>query len=91
MWRALTHARQVVAELERLYDATAPASFPDRLIETPEVLGLLKINRQSLRLWIKAGRFPEPLPRASSKSKQHWRGSEVDLFVKGEWKPRPKG
>lgn len=90
VWRALTLARHAVAELERVYDAMAPAGFSDRLIETPEVLALLNINRQSLRLWIKAGRFPAPLPRASTKSKQHWRWSDVEAYVTGKWMPRPK-
>ena len=90
MWRALTHARQVVADLEQVWDAMASAAFSDRLIGSHEVHERSGFKRATLRAQIAAGKFPAPIERTSAKSRRRWRESEVDAYVKGEWKPRPK-
>jgi predicted DNA-binding transcriptional regulator AlpA len=62
-----------------------------RLVTRAEVLAMTRVSKDTIRAWIKAGRFPAPVRPGGGKGKKSlWDRAAVEKALVGSWVFRPK-
>jgi predicted DNA-binding transcriptional regulator AlpA len=67
--------------------AAAAAKLP-QVVPLAEVVRTFGVQRQTIRLWIRRGEFPPPLP--FSRVRLCWNRADVEAVVNGSWTPPGK-
>lgn len=50
-----------------------------------EVADRVKYTPRTIRGWVRAGRFPEPIDRNLSPRQWRWSAAVIDAYCRGEW------
>jgi predicted DNA-binding transcriptional regulator AlpA len=59
----------------------------NKLLTAAEIRARLKISKNTLVRWIKAGEFPQPSYRLNNDRRNRWSGSQLDAYLSARMKP----